>query len=287
MQKTTLSKLLKVVNLILTIGVFYFAFKYGKNLLASADFSGLTNRWWALTLAFTFFGISYFIAAWHWLRICRLVDETTAAKQVVSFFASQPYKYLPSSLFTFSYRAKFARELGLSVKQSSLAQLIENFNLIGAALAVTILFYTLSYSFILGLTVLAAGLLLATGLVRYDVIIPIFKTKRKILTRKLVPNFLLIMVSWVIAGAAFLLVNLGLGLSVNPWLMISANAAAYAVSILSVFAPGGIGVRELTLSFFSANNSSIVLWRLVTFVSDLVFGFGAITLLKTKFKRLN
>jgi uncharacterized membrane protein YbhN (UPF0104 family) len=284
MQKTTQNKLLKVVNFILMLGVFYFAFFYGKDLLAHADFSALSGRWWILIFAFVLFFTAYLISAWHWLRICRLVDEATPAKQMIAFFASQPFKYLPSSLFTFSYRAKFAKELGLSLKQSSLAQLIENFNLIGSGLAVTILFYAISYSYLLGTALLVAGLLVAGVLIKYDVVIPIFKTNRKILTRKVVPNFLLVMVSWTIAGLSFLMVNFALGLSVNPWLMISANTAAYVVSILAVFAPGGIGVRELALSFFSANNSAIVLWRLLTFFSDIVLGFGAIVFLRTKFK---
>lgn len=276
MQKNTRNKLLKIANIVLTAGVFYFAFIYGRSLLREADFSGLMDRWWLVGLAFLVFGLSYIVSSWHWLRVCRVVNQSVDNKQMLAFFASQPYKYLPSSIFTFSYRAKYAKDLGFGIKPSSLAQLIESFNLIGAGVAVSLLFYILHVSMIMGLIALALGLILAGVLVRYDIVVPIYKTKRKMMARMLVPNFLLMMGVWVVSGLAFLLVNYSLGLSVDPLFIISANAAAYVASILAVFAPGGIGIREAVLSMFSVQNSAVILWRLLTFAADVSLGAIAI-----------
>jgi uncharacterized membrane protein YbhN (UPF0104 family) len=77
-------------------------------------------------------------------------------------------------------------------------------------------------------------------------------------------------------------VNYSLGLDIDPRLAISANAAGYAVSILAVFAPGGLGVREFTLYLFSVQNPAILLWRLITLAGDLLLGFGAVAYIRLR-----
>lgn len=267
----------RIISMFLTVGVFCFAFVYGKELLANADMTGLQDRGYLLVLAFILFALSYVLSSWHWLRVCKTVNSTATNNiQMLSFFASQPYKYLPTSIFSFSYRAKFAKELGLSIKDSSVTQFIENINLIGASIGTATLFYITSNYFVYGLILTGVLCIVAILIYEQNVVIKIPKTNRNIHLRIIIPNFALMMCSWVVAGTAFLMVNFAFGLSVNPLLIISANAAAQAASILAVFAPGGIGVRELTLSLFAASNSAIVMWRMITFAADMLLGFGAV-----------
>lgn len=270
----------KIISTLLTVGVFYFAFIYGKTLLANADFSELDGKRWLLLGAFFLFGLSYLVSSWHWLRVCKMVNTTVSTKQMLSFFASQPYKYLPSSIFSFSYRAKFAKQLGLSLKESSLAQLIENIDLVGASIVTSALFYVFYISPGYGVAVMTLCIAAALLIANRNIVIKIPKTNRKIYVKDIVPNFGLMTVSWIIAGCAFLTISYAFNVPVNPMLMISANAAAQAISIMAVFAPGGVGVRELTLALFSINNSVIVTWRLVTFTADMILGFGAVVAIK-------
>jgi|GEM_PF-1988693 len=280
MKKNNWLKLtFKVVNFILMVSVVFFAYIYGKSLVSKADFSGLDNNWWILVLAFVCFLLFYVTMSLHWLKVCRVVDPNTKTIQILSFFASQPFKYLPSSIFTFSFRAKYAKQLGMSVKKSTYAQLVENFNILGAGLVVSITFFVFLHSIILGIICLIIFAIILYLLMKFkiEITIPFIKKRRKLYVYKLVPSFLLMILTWTISGVSFWLVSDSLNYTINPCLAISANAAAFVVSILAVFSPGGIGVRELTLALFSIQNSVIIMWRLLTFITDIVVGVGVIT----------
>ena len=263
--------------------MFIFAYFYGRSLIESVDLSELDVKWPILFASFIVFFVSYVLLSWHWLRFCKLINEKTTNRQALSFLASQPYKYLPSSIFTFSYRAKFAKQLGLSVKQSSVAQLLENISLIGSGITVAVVTFVADQSYFYGPGLLTAGLIIAMSLMKFDFRFRVPKTKVTVFARSFIPNFLLAMIMWTVAGCAFVLTNMALGLVVDPVLLISANAAAYVVSILAIFAPGGIGVRELALATYSVNNSAIVIWRLLTFLADIILGFTAAVVIKLKY----
>lgn len=278
MKSRWLKPTLKIVNVILMISVVFFAYVYGKSLINKADFSGLNNNWWALALAFVCFLFFYVIMSFHWLKVCRIVDTETKSIQALSFFASQPFKYLPSSIFTFSFRAKYAKQLGMSVKKSTRAQLIENFNILGSGLVVSVTFLAFSQSLMLGLLCLIIFALVVYLFIKFKIEIttPFVKGRRKLYIYKLVPSFLLMFCAWVVSGLSFWLVSDSLNYTINLSLAISANAAAFIISILAIFAPGGLGVRELTLALFAIQNSAIIMWRLLTFVADIIVGVIAI-----------
>lgn len=278
MKNRWLKPTLKVINVILMIGVVFFAYLYGKSLISKADFSGLYNNWWILVLAFVCFLIFYTIMSLHWLKVCRIVDPNTKPIQILSFFASQPFKYLPSSIFTFSFRAKYAKQLGMSIKKSTYVQLIENFNIIGSGLVVSTTFFAFSQSIILGLLclIIFALVVYLSIKLKIEITVPFAKGRRKLYIYKLVPSFILMTCAWVVGGLSFWLVSDSLNYTINLSLAISANAVAFVISILAIFAPGGLGVRELTLALFTVQNSTIILWRLLTFVADIIVGGVAI-----------
>ncbi len=56
--------------------------------------------------------------------------------------------------------------------------------------------------------------------------------------------------SWLLTGIAFLLFYRGMGLSGDWGVLISVFPVSYLIGLLSFFAPGGLGIRELTLSYF-------------------------------------
>lgn len=271
------------------VGVFYFAYIYGVSLIKETNFSGLSNNWWMLILAFICFVLFYVILSFHWLKVCKIVDPDTKSVQALAYFASQPFKYLPSSIFSFSFRAKYAKQLGMSVKKSTYAQLLENFNILGSGLVVSVTFFVFTHSIMLGILCLIVFALVAYLSVRFkvEVKVPLTKGKCILYIYKLVPSFLLITCAWVVSGLSFWLVSNSLNCTIDLGLAISANAAAFVVSILAVFAPGGIGVRELTLSLFAVQNSAIILWRLVTFTADMIIGFGAVIYIMIRHNIMN
>lgn len=278
MQNKAVKVFARFVSAALTLGVLYFAYVYGKKLLADAQFNSLD--YWFLGLSFVAFLAFYAILSVHWLLVCRIVQQDVPRIQIGSFFASQPYKYLPTSLFTFSFRAKFSKQLGLSVRRSTYAQLMENLNIVGGGLIVGATFYLLD-----------KGFLYAAAFVVFTVIVMVLLYNRKTamgipIIRKTLPVHSMIVpllvacLAWVVAGISFILISHSLGLSPNTWIAIAANALGYALSILAVFAPGGIGVRELVLVSFGMHGNAIIMWRILTFIADLSVGFVAVLYLK-------
>ncbi|NOT08328.1 MAG: flippase-like domain-containing protein [Gemmatimonadales bacterium] len=60
-------------------------------------------------------------------------------------------------------------------------------------------------------------------------------------------------VAWVLYGAAFWCMTVGLGLPAGPFLPVTAAyGAAYLIGLLALFAPGGLGVREGILTLLLA-----------------------------------
>lgn len=277
-------KIFKYLNLLLTVALVYFVLVYGKSLVLDSDFSAISQGYGFLILAVLFFFLFYILSSLHWLMVSRIVQKDARSLQVLAFLASQPYKYLPTSFFTFSFRAKFAKKLGLSFRQSTYAQAIENFNILASGAFVGLVFYLVAHFLLVGVLVaLIVGSLLIMAM-KVKVMWRLPFTEKRIPVGAIVPSFFLMFVAWLIAGVSFIFVNLALGLPVDVWVMIAANAFAYIASILAVFAPGGIGVRELVLSLFMIQPAAVILWRLLTFVSDLVLGFGAVMIINSKIK---
>lgn len=270
---------LRVISLVLTLGIFYFAYQYLTGIIQKGELDSLVVRYDIMVVAAAIFFLSYFVFAFHWLRVGKTIDADASGHQLLAFFASQPYKYLPTSLFIFSFRAKYAAQAGMSIKKSSLSQMVENSNRIVAGVLVGILFYSLEKG-----TWLFLILFIFLGLIY--ILTPKFinlkfkKRQKKFKKSELVFNLFLASVAWMVMGVAFWLVGVSIGSETQILVFIAANALANVIGTLAFFAPGGIGIRELVFILFHISNPVIVAWRLVTFVGDMIFGFAAILLLK-------
>jgi uncharacterized membrane protein YbhN (UPF0104 family) len=222
----------------------------------------------------------YGVLSVHWLIVCRLIDTKTPQSQMLSFFASQPYKYLPTSIFTFSSRARFSSKLGMSLKKSSAAQLIENFNLIGSALGTGAILLVFQQSLWAGIAVVGSGFLLTAALWEKKTIY-ITKLHHEIALRTWLMALVLSFCSWLIVGLGFAITAQIFGSETSLINVIAANSVAFGASIIAVFAPGGLGVRETIFTYFSVALGAIVMWRLITIVIDALVGVIAAVLIKS------
>lgn len=257
-----------------------FFFWYRINTLSVAiNWTELVGQWYWVVGAFIFVLLFYFVLSIHWLAVCWLIDRSVPWQQAYSFLASQPYKYLPTSIFTFSSRARFSKRLGMTLKKSSAAQLVENLNLIGGAFALAGLILAFKLSLIIGLLYSLLGFFVCLFAWQKKTIY-VSKISFTIHLRKWLFTVLIVVIAWIVAG-------LGLGLLThistvpsNLLNIIAANALAFAVSILAVFAPGGIGVRETIYTYFTLALSVIVVWRFITLIADGFVGIIAAYLIR-------
>jgi uncharacterized membrane protein YbhN (UPF0104 family) len=276
---------LKTPSVLLTIGALYFGVNYFVELVSEITRSKLGINYFLVSLSGFVFLLFYVLLSFHWYRLSSLFAGKKNL-QYLSFFASQPYKYLPTSLFTLSFRAKYAKDLGMDIKKSSLAQLIENLNMLSTGILVGAVFYLLSEK-----QFLILGLLFA-------VIVSVwFFTPKKLnlnIKSKVVSidknyefvNLSLTSLAWIVSGFSFLILAKGLNVDIGIYEALSANALAYTLGILAFFAPGGIGVREWVFSLYSISNVAIVGWRIMTFCADMLLGFIAIGVIAIKKSRL-
>lgn len=277
---------IKIASLVLTFATLIFSVLYGRALLGKIEIDKTSLNFAYLVLAFLMFLGFYYLLSTHWYFACKIVDKDSGRFQRLVFFASQPYKYLPTSLFTFSFRAKYARDAGLGLKKSTIAQIIENIDILITGVCATAIFFVMS-------KYVVYGLLCVLALAGFFAVLPqTFNFRIKKRTFRPRKADLISMVgagfgAWVVAGLALVALGHGLGLSVNPLVAIAANAAGYIASIAAFFAPGGIGVREFILTFFTIPATLVVAWRLLSLTVDLLVGGAAIFLMGRKTRNID
>lgn len=265
-------KFLKYLQLLLTIVLIVFIALKAGDFFRKIDWQVIADNWLMVVFSGVLFVCGYIFLAWHWLAVCRLVDSKTSPKQWLAFFASQPYKYLPTSIFTFSSRAHFASKFGMSLKRSTQAQVIENFDLIGSALITGVI-----------LLLLITNILLSLATTLVVIVIGLFLWHKKSLVvlklpldlRRWIGSLGIVTVGWLVIGLGFFVMALGLEGRFEPILAIASSNLATGLGIAAFFAPGGIGVRELVFASLSFASSTILIWRLVTFAVDILFGAWA------------
>lgn len=266
------NKFLKYLQLLLTIALVVFIALKAGDFFRKIDWQVIADNWLMVVFSGVLFVCGYLFLAWHWLAVCRLVDSKTSPKQWLAFFASQPYKYLPTSIFTFSSRAHFASKFGMSLKHSTQAQVIENLNLIGSALITGVILLLLLTNILLSLVITLVVVAVVLLLWRQKSLVVL---KLPIDLRKWVSSLGIVTVGWLVIGLGFFVMALGLEGRFEPVLAIAASNLATGLGIAAFFAPGGIGVRELVFATLSFASGTILIWRLVTFAVDILFGTWA------------
>jgi len=229
-----------------------------------------------------FFIVFYALLAMAWLRTARLYSPSASGRVAMSFFASQLFKYLPTSVFTVSARVKYSRDVGMKTGEAVKAALLDIAYLVATGLvvwglfggsrltvAVVVLSIAVAVAWWPNIYALASRLPFA-GRVLPDV------TPRR---RDVGAIAALTTLGWLAAGVSLFLVARGYAVSNSEFDLydgIAFNAVSYVASLLAVFAPAGLGVREALLLQANLPTHVVVSWRVVTTVVDVMVGVGAL-----------
>lgn len=270
----------RFVSIVLTIALLVFAYNYITDLLSRFQQLEVSINWTYVVLSALLFSLSYVLFAFNWLLSTRLLDKSSGRAQIVAFLASLPFKYLPTSFFTFSSRAYFGHKLGLRLKHASLAQIAENMSLLSANLILLIGLCAARFNLALGAAVLLTvimGALWLTSLKR-KVTLSFKRRSLELPVSVLAKMIAISSVGWLVCGMAFATLIYSLGIEVNVLVVLIANTIAFSLGMIVFFAPGGIGVRELVYDIFSIAVPPIVFWRILVFVVDFMIGLPAIIL---------
>lgn len=274
-------RLFQAVQIALTIALIIFIAMKAQSFIAEVDWGSVRNVVPSIMLAALFFAMGYVVLAQHWLLVAREIVPKTPSRQRLAFFASQPYKYLPTSFFTLSFRALYAKKLGMSVRDSTKAQLVENMNIVASAFLIATVALVVLVDIRYGVLVLVgiAGVF-AFLWKNHHINIRIYKTDSVLHMRCWIKAFLLAMLAWFLVGVGFFLLATSLQANTTFLNSLIATGYAFGAGILAVFAPGGIGVREAIFSSFGFIASTVVVWRCITFVVDLLLGAISIALIR-------
>ena len=258
----------------------------------AADLTG-EMRW--IGAALVPYSLFLCLAAAAWVCVARSWDDRSdrASNQLVmAFFASQPFKYLPTSAFTFAARMRFTKRSGLSTRRAAAAAFLDAGLLVGSGTAVWLLgvwpYGTLAISCgVVGLWVIwpLSGRLWGRMWEKRGLLSPPV-LKRGDLARL----GALYIVGWLMSGLALAAVARAYGTSLDLtmiWYLVRVNAGTFAASILAVFAPGGLGVREALLLEADLAPAVVVVWRIITVAFDLVGGAIALLLFSRRTQELN
>lgn len=274
-------------GLLLTLATVFFSYNYITALVNDANFSKVDFTWYTLLLAILFFTGYYCFMSLNWLLSAKLFKPDVTNNQFLVFLASQPYKYLPTSLFVFSSRAIYGKRLGLTYKQSTVAQVLENASIFFSNIVVFVFFYSLIYWRIVSLLLLLVLFIGFYLLYKKNIIKIKFKNNKfSINTIVLIRMLSYSTTGWLFCGISFILLTMSLGFSVEGIKLIAANTIAFLLSIVAFFAPGGIGIRELVYSYFGIVGVVIIYWRILVFIMDMLIGLPAILYIR-KINKLN
>ena len=216
------------------------------------------------------YSIFFFLFSVHWAYALHIIEKRHLSRRhVLAFFASQPYKYLPSSIFSMSARSIYSKKVGASgISSTAKAQVLEYASIFGSGLLIIALARTgLSFSIIAPICglILVSLFLMNPGHYREANRVYRYLTLLSIA-----------LASWLVAGLSLYLTVHSVGSTISFSKAVYLNAATLLASLAAVFVPAGIGVREAI--FFSQNVSTpaVLIWRALSVLVDLVGGLLAI-----------
>ena len=177
-------------------------------------------------------------------------------------FTSLMAKYLPGGWWAFVGKAFFYRQEGLSLSQASVAVLIETLQVVTSAIFLFSLLFSLSSSVVWGVpkfffVILGALCLASIHPLFFNVFLRLAEKilKKSLISfdypfRKIAYPFLIFFLFWVGMGTSFWVLArsiLGIEISLLPR-MASAFALSWILGFLTFITPGGLGVREGSLT---------------------------------------
>jgi uncharacterized membrane protein YbhN (UPF0104 family) len=300
MNKATLSQILKrAVPIIFYILLIVFLYFY----LRSIDFSRIKDidfNWWYLAVATVFALLFRYFGAYIWTVILRSLgaEDIRFSKTLIYVYAkSWLGRYIPGTAPWILGKIYFAARQGISKKKLAVSSLLEA----ALQIVVQILVALGLIAFDTRLDVVApeikVGFIILAILCLVILIPPVFNLfissaykliKKKVLepghlasSKTILKGFTLYVIGSLLAGLSLFFI----AKTVYPALpynqlsfVIGVSTLASAVSMLAIFAPGGIGVREsiqlVLLSIIMPTEFALVVTiatRLWSVVIDLMF----------------
>lgn len=291
MVENSKSQLLKkavyvvLLNLIFILTV-YIAYQ-------SLDFENFNFLWdeisipWFISSIVAFI-LFYILQSVAWYSVLGMYSEKKQYILSTTFLASQVFKYLPSSIFSFSFRFIFVKRFGIGAKAVTKAILLEN----GFQIYTGLIFFCLFFGVYRPVFLLLVPLLLCMIYVSFYLAKHDKSYIKKIPVVGKMCNFtffsytrihlilLLYLSSWLLSGLSIYLFRYSVtGQSDNFFNISAAQALSYSASILAVFSPGGIGVKELVLQIGRISDNLILNWRVITVLIDIFVSAIAIGLI--------
>lgn len=216
------------------------------------------------------YGLFYVFMAINWAYVVHIVEHRPIHwSQMWAYFASQPYKYLPTSAFSISARSIYAKKIGgLKLSATAKAQLIENGAIFASGLIIIALVKTnLSLAVLIPLVLLIFVSLFSVSFSPY-------RELRR--AYKYVTLVFITAVAWLVGGLSLFTTLHSLGAAISFEDAIYLHAATILASIAAVLVPAGIGIREAILFSQNIGLPGVLLWRALSVVVDLATGIAAI-----------
>jgi hypothetical protein len=160
-------------------------------------------------------------------------------------------------------------------------QLIENANMVGSSLLYGALIWIYTIDIWLGLLLTATIVIIGVILWRHHHINIRLKGEHLTLhMRCWLKAISYCFFAWTLVGIGFFIIAFGIDGTPRLLSAISASSTAIGSGMLAIFAPGGIGVREVIFYYFGFSASVIIIWRCITFVIDIIIGIVAIAMIR-------
>jgi uncharacterized membrane protein YbhN (UPF0104 family) len=196
-------------------------------------------RWLPLVGAVALAGFAMAASAFIWLAILSWLGASTRARWIGVFFQAQLGKYIPGSLWQYAGRTALARAHQIPVRAVAISLPVEFVGSMFGAAVMSLLIFGWWGGVAVPLILLAIG-------VAHRLWSEPAQRGAALVVLRAAPLYVL---AWPLTGISFWLV--GRALVAAPLrdmaVYIGAFAAAWAVGVIAIYAPGGLGVREAVL----------------------------------------
>jgi glycosyltransferase 2 family protein len=296
-------KLKKLLSFIIIIIISYFLLKTLLDNWQEFIINTENFRIIPLILSLILLFIFYTIHSIIWKSIIKKLGYKISIKEAIKIRAiSEIGRYAPGKVWHFLGRTYFSNKLGIPKTTTLTSLAIETLSMIASAGAIFLLFSPN----IIEINILPILLLLLVGLIilrskKFSDIVNNFlikkgkiknKIKLNIPLKTLIPILFSYGVSWIIIGGSLLLTIKSLFPEIDYSTILSISgifAISWVIGYISFLTPGGIGIREGTmtilLSSYMPQSIAIIvpiLFRIITIISELFM-----VLITSKIKLIN
>ena len=242
-------------------------------------------------------------AAFHIFLFFSSVNRVSYFQNLRAYYLTQLTKYLPGGIWVYPSRVIVLNQTGVETSVSSLGLVFESITMVIAGFLIGALFFingltTISWLKQNQIIILIGGLILSLGFMMLPELfyrffpfwyekIEVLKAIRKLTILNRLKIFLLGVavcgVMMVLSGISFHLLIVSLIKNLDNQLFFSAIgifSLAWLVGFLSIFNPGGVGLREAVIVLLLGNNLSepvplmaAILLRIVWSVGEVAFFF--------------